>query len=147
MVYSNAERQRLFVERKKASGDYEEIKRKRAEAMRRLRKSQKEKENKMPIYQQRKVAKTRREQIRNRVSKHRNKINNVADSSKKKSPFKSAMAYAKATSRVKRALPETPRRSKLICKNCTKCTELILRMRPKLRGNGLPRLVPRQLDS
>ena len=116
MVYTNAERQRRYRERKKASGEYEDLKYQRVQQMRRHRKARKEIETTLPIYQQRRILKTRRENIRYRVMKHRLRKQGKIDSPKKKSPFKSAMAYAKATSRVKRALPETPRRRKIICK-------------------------------
>ena len=116
MVYSNAERQRLFRERKKATGQYEEFKSKEAERLRRLRKAKKEEEKNMTIYKQRSLLEARREQVRKRVMKHRMRKQETFNSPLKKSPFKSAMAYAKAAQRVKRALPETPRRSKIICK-------------------------------
>ena len=116
MVYTNAERQRLFRKRKQTSDHYEELKSKEAHRLKRLCNEQKEKEKELSIYKQRTLFETRRQKNRERVMKHRMRKRDGSHKLKKKSPFKSVMAYAKATSRVKRALPETPRRSKIICK-------------------------------
>ena len=116
MVSSSAERQRLYRVRQKQTGQYEQLKNKHAERMKPSRIVNTEMETNLSVYKQRKLIECRREKVCKRVTKHRMLKTMNTDSSNKKTPFKSAMAYAKATSRVKRALPETPRRRKIICK-------------------------------
>ena len=83
---------------------------------------QKAAETNLPKAVRERVAEEKKESTRKRVAewRKRNKEKKEQASTqerKKGSPFRSAQAYAKATARAKRMLPQTPKRRKAVCRN------------------------------
>lgn len=121
MPLTNAEKHKRFIEKLKAQGKYEEFKKKHRE----VSKKSKEKQNahilSLPSSLKKKKLAERNAANRNRVAKCRNlKKQKRAEAavSKPKSPFRSAMAFAKATARAKKilekALPSSPRKKRKV---------------------------------
>ncbi len=106
----------------KAAGKYDDYRVRYSMLSKKCRERVKQRHNSLPSVQQKQKQKEAREATRIRVAKCRalKKKEAAATQSKQKSPFNSAQAFAKATSRARRlmneALPKTQRRRKIVCK-------------------------------
>ncbi|XP_077976176.1 uncharacterized protein LOC144432038 [Styela clava] len=115
MPLTAAERQKRFRERQKAEGKIGEFKLKQKEYVRRSREQSRNKENNLSVKEQNMIKQKRRNAVKMRVAKHRLMKKQAKENH---APFKSALAFAKASARAKRmmrtALPSTPNRQKAV---------------------------------
>ena len=97
MPLTNKEKQRLYLERLKASGEYDEYKMKKAVSMRKSRQRRKRLESTMPKRVLNQLIRERWEDTKKWVAKHRQKkkeAKSTATSQKDAAPFRSAQAFA-----------------------------------------------------
>ncbi|KAJ8033179.1 39S ribosomal protein L13, mitochondrial [Holothuria leucospilota] len=140
MPLTNNEKQKRFVEKSKSTGQYEEYKQKKAAAMKRCREKRNEQESTLPKHVRNQLESKRREATRQRVAKHRELKKEESAKPVGMGPFRSAMAYAKATARARRmmhqVLPTTPRRRLAVSR---KLYEMEIKQGPELPSTSRER--------
>ena len=123
MPLTNKEKQNRYVQRVKASGQYEEHKKKRAAAVKKCREKNKHCQSLLSKHMRSQLDRERKEATRKRVAKYRKLKRERASASTSQGvsePFRSAQAFAKAAARARRmmnmALPNSPKRRKAVCR-------------------------------
>ena len=138
MPLTKSEKQKRYIEKLKAQGKYEEFKKKHREVSRKSKEKQKAQVLSLPSSLKKKKLDAQNAANKIRVAKCRNlkkQKRAEAAASKPKSPFRSAMAFAKATARAKRildhALPSSPRQKRRVSQQLFKDATCSSRQSPK----------------
>lgn len=118
MPLTNAEKQRRFRAKLKASGQYDAYKQQHRDEVRKSRAKMNEEERNLPELVQQQIKEAKKESTKKRVAAWRKAQKEKAEAAKvTPSPYGSAQAFAKATTRARRMLPQTPNRRKAVCRN------------------------------